>query len=65
MVETIQLAGDECAVAQFGVTPSESMPIYSHIDWDKVDSLMMRVLMAAENVAKYQHAQLSAIKLSG
>jgi hypothetical protein len=26
MVETIRLAGDECAVAQFGVTPSESMP---------------------------------------
>jgi hypothetical protein len=25
MVETIQLAGDEYAVAQFGVTPSESI----------------------------------------
>src|SRR5580704_8772151 len=25
MVETMQLAGDECAVAQFGVIPSESI----------------------------------------
>jgi hypothetical protein len=25
MAETIQLAGDECAVARFGVTPSESI----------------------------------------
>jgi hypothetical protein len=34
-------------------------------DWTKVDNLMIRVLAAAEKVAKYRHAQLSAIKLSG
>ena len=34
-------------------------------DWDKVDSLMMRVLVCAEKVAKYRHAQLAAMKLSG
>jgi hypothetical protein len=34
-------------------------------DWDKVDNLMMRVLVAAEKVAKYRHAQLAAMKPSG
>jgi hypothetical protein len=37
----------------------------SEADWDKVDNLMLRVLTAAEKVARYRHAQLSAIKLSG
>jgi hypothetical protein len=34
MVETIQLAGDECAVAQFGVTPSERMRHVPNRPWD-------------------------------
>jgi hypothetical protein len=33
-------------------------------NWDKVDGLMMRVLAAAEKVAKYRHAQAS-VRLSG
>jgi hypothetical protein len=34
-------------------------------NWDKVDGRMMRVLAAAEKVAKYRHAQLASVRLSG
>jgi hypothetical protein len=34
-------------------------------DWNAVDSLMLKALAAAEKVARYRHAQLSAIKLAG
>jgi hypothetical protein len=34
-------------------------------NWDKVDALMVKTLAAAEKVARYKHAQLSAIRLAG
>jgi hypothetical protein len=34
-------------------------------DWEKVNSLMRQVLVAAEKVARYRHAQIAAIRLSG
>jgi hypothetical protein len=34
-------------------------------DWNSVDALMLKVLAAAEKVAKYRHAQLAAMRLSG
>jgi hypothetical protein len=34
-------------------------------DWNAVDSLMLKALAAAEKVARYRHAQLSAIRLAG
>jgi hypothetical protein len=34
-------------------------------DWNNVDTLMLRTLAAAEKVARYRHAQLSAMRLSG
>jgi hypothetical protein len=34
-------------------------------DWNAVDSLMLKALAAAEKVARYRHAQLSAMRLSG
>jgi hypothetical protein len=34
-------------------------------DWNAVDSLMQKALAAAEKVARYRHAQLSAIRLAG
>src|SRR5690242_3378696 len=37
----------------------------SHTDWNAVDSLMLKALGAAEKVARYRHAQLSAVKLAG
>ena len=33
-------------------------------DWKQVDGLMMQALTAAEKVARYRHAQLSAVKLA-
>ena len=33
----------------------------SQTDWNAVDSLMLKALAAAEKVARYRHAQLSAI----
>jgi hypothetical protein len=35
--------------------------IGSHTDWNAVDTLMLKALGAAEKVARYRHAQLSAI----
>jgi hypothetical protein len=37
----------------------------SQIDWNAVDSLMLKALAAAEKVARYRHVQLSAIRLAG
>ena len=37
----------------------------SQTDWNAVDSLMLKALAAASKVARYRHAQLSAIKLAG
>ena len=34
-------------------------------DWNRVDALMLRTLAAAEKVARYRHAQLSAVRLAG
>jgi hypothetical protein len=34
-------------------------------DRNSVDVLMLKVLAAAEKVARYRHAQLSAMRLSG
>jgi hypothetical protein len=34
-------------------------------NWDKVDALMLKTLAAAEKVARYKHAQLSSVRLSG
>ena len=34
-------------------------------DWNAVDSLMQKALAAAEKVARYRHAQLSAVRLAG
>jgi hypothetical protein len=34
-------------------------------DWNSVDALILKVLAAAEKVARYRHAQLSAMRLSG
>ena len=34
-------------------------------DWSLVDGLMLKALTAAEKVARYRHAPLSAIKLAG
>ena len=34
-------------------------------DWNSVDASMLRTLAAAEKVAKYRHAQLAAMRLSG
>jgi hypothetical protein len=34
-------------------------------DWNSVDALMLRTLAAAEKVAKYRHAQIAAVRLSG
>jgi hypothetical protein len=33
-------------------------------DWNSVDALMLKVLAAAEKVARYRHAQLSAVRLA-
>ena len=37
----------------------------SQTDWNAVDSVMLKALAAASKVARYRHAQLSAIKLAG
>ena len=37
----------------------------SQTDWNAVDSLMLKALAAAEKVARYRHAQLSAVKIAG
>ena len=37
----------------------------SQTDWNAFDSLMLKALAAASKVARYRHAQLSAIKLAG
>ena len=37
----------------------------SQTDSNAVDSLMLKALATAEKVARYRHAQLSAIKLAG
>jgi hypothetical protein len=37
----------------------------SQTDWKAVDSLMVQALHAAEKVARYRHAQLSAVKIAG
>jgi hypothetical protein len=34
-------------------------------DWNAVDSLMQKALAAAEKVARYRHAQHSAVRLAG
>ena len=34
-------------------------------DWSVVDALMLKALTAAEKVARYRHAQLSAVKIAG
>jgi hypothetical protein len=34
-------------------------------DWNAVDSLMQKAMAAAEKVARYRHAQLSAVRLAG
>jgi hypothetical protein len=34
-------------------------------DWNAIDSLMQKALAAAEKVARYRHAQLSAVRLAG
>jgi hypothetical protein len=34
-------------------------------NWDKVDALMVKTLAATEKVARYKHAQLSAVRLAG
>ena len=34
-------------------------------NWDKVNSLLLRTLAAAEKVARYKHAQLSSVRLAG
>jgi hypothetical protein len=34
-------------------------------DWSVVDGLMLKALAAAEKVARYRHAQLSAVRLAG
>ena len=39
--------------------------IGSQTDWNAVDSLMLKALGAAEKVARYRHAQLSAVKIAG
>lgn len=39
--------------------------IGSQTDWNAVDSVMLKALAAASKVARYRHAQLSAIKLAG
>ena len=37
----------------------------SQTDWNAVDSLMLKALASAEKVARYRHAQLSAVKIAG
>jgi hypothetical protein len=37
----------------------------SQTDWNAVDSLKLKALAAAEKVAKYRHAKLSAVRLAG
>jgi hypothetical protein len=39
--------------------------IGSQTDWNAVDTSMLKVLGAAEKVARYRHAQLSAVKIAG
>ena len=34
-------------------------------DWNMVDTLMMKALTAAKDVARYRHATLSAVRLAG
>jgi hypothetical protein len=34
-------------------------------DWSVVDALMLKTLVAAQKVARYRHAQLSAVRLAG
>ena len=34
-------------------------------DWNAVDSLMLKALAAAKDVARYRHAALSAVRLAG
>jgi hypothetical protein len=34
-------------------------------DWSVVDALMLKTLAAAEKVARYRHAQFSAVRLAG
>jgi hypothetical protein len=36
----------------------------SQTDWNAVDALMLKALAAAEKVARYCHAQLSAVRLA-
>ena len=37
----------------------------SQTDWNAVDSVMLKALAAASKVARYRHAQLSAVKIAG
>jgi hypothetical protein len=41
------------------------MPVDANFDSWCCDTLMLRTLAAAEKVARYRHAQLSAMRLSG
>jgi hypothetical protein len=34
-------------------------------DWSVVDALMLKTIAAAEKVARYRHARLSAVRLAG
>ena len=44
---------------------SREGPHGAQTDWNAVDSLMQKALAAAEKVARYRHAQLSAVRLAG
>jgi hypothetical protein len=53
------------AVGHTAVSPRHHTAISPPADWKAVDALMMQALTAAEKVARYRHAQLSAVRLAG
>ena len=45
--------------------PESQQRMGPQADWSVVDALMLKTLAAAEKVARYRHAQLSAVRLAG
>jgi hypothetical protein len=54
-----------CDSVRLGIKRRESINALAKSKKNRVDALMLRTLAAAEKVARYRHAQLSAVRLAG
>lgn len=55
----------EAAMRHFYLTARIEQSLRRWADWKRADSALMRAVAVAEKVARYRHAQLSAVKLAG